>query len=325
MAIASRGYIDEGRFLPFYPALINTFSQPIIYFLGNKPYGPTTFWTGLVISNGLFLVSLFLLQKLLLLDYKKMFINKILLLLLIAPTSFFFVSLYSESLFLLLSLVALFFARKKRWLLAILVSMFLAITRLPGFLIAIPLLYEYFFENKIKTDLKKTFASIGFLFIPILLVVYAFFNYIKWGDPLFFINAHGLLGNDRVVNTFVFPLITLFRYVKIFFGISPFQYEFYVALIEFGSLIFALIGIFFGFKNKIRTSYLIYTVLLLFLPLLSGTLSGFPRYIIPAFPIFIGFAHKINFKNISGKIYFLINLIFQIIFLALFSRGYFIA
>jgi len=333
IAIASRGYINEGRFLPLFPMIIAAISYPLSIFLEIQPYGPVTFWTGLLISNFFFLLAIHYLYKLLRLDYKKETVMRTILLLIVFPTSFFFVSVYTESLFLLLSVLSIFSARKKQWGRAICFAMLLTITRLPGILITIPLLYE-FITNEIKLKeidqlrklltLRNMAKLLPFLLITLPLFGYSYFNYLKWQDPLFFIHAHDL-GNSRSVSSLVFPLVTVYRYLKIFLTVNFNLYEFWVAIIEFISLIIASIGIIYSFIKKIRTSYQIFSISLISLPILSGTLSGFPRYSIIAFPLFIGLALRLEKHSKLFKLILFISILFQAVLLMLFSRGWYIS
>ena len=339
LAIASRGYINEGRFLPLFPILVRILILPLTLIWQVKPYGHLVFWSSLLLSNFFFILSLFYLKKLLKFDYKEKVINKTILLFLLFPTSFFFVAIYTESLFLLLTILTFYFARQRKWYKAIFLSLLLTITRLPGVLILIPLLYEYIsyelrikiqFNNLVKVT-KKVFTLrniiklLKFILIPLPLLIYAIFNYYKWQDPLYFVHAHGALGNSREVSSMVFPLITIYRYIKIFLSVSIKQYEFWVALIEFISLIFAIIGIIFAYFKKIRPSYIIYSIAIISLPLLSGTLTGFPRYLLLSFPIFVGISLQLDKNKWLWRILLIISITFQTIFLALFSRGWFIA
>jgi len=333
IAIASRGYINEGRFLPLFPMIIAAISYPLSIFLEIQPYGPVTFWTGLLISNFFFLLAIHYLYKLLRLDYKKETVMRTILLLIVFPTSFFFVSVYTESLFLLLSVLSIFSARKKQWGRAICFAMLLTITRLPGILITIPLLYE-FITNEIKLKeidqlrklltLRNMAKLLPFLLITLPLFGYSYFNYLKWQDPLFFIHAHDL-GNSRSVSSLVFPLVTVYRYLKIFLTVNFNLYEFWVAIIEFISLIIASIGIIYSFIKKIRTSYQIFSISLISLPILSGTLSGFPRYSIIAFPLFIGLALRLEKHSKLFKLILFISILLQAVLLMLFSKGWYVS
>lgn len=174
-----------------------------------------------------------------------------------------------------------------------------------------------------------------FALIPTLLLLYGWFNYLKWGDFLYFVNAHGMLGNSREVSGLVFPLVTVYRYIKIFSTVSATQYEFWIALLEFGALVYATLNIFLVWKMKLRTSYLIFSLTMVSLPLLSGTLSGFPRYILPIFPFFLAqglWYEKLQKSNGATKLgkliivtFIVFSLLLQAVLLALFSRGYYVS
>jgi hypothetical protein len=330
LAIASRGYINEGRFLPLYPLIINVVATPLTIFQAvNPPFGPAIFWASMIVSLLATFGALFYLRKLISLDYSQKITRNTLFFLLISPTAFFLACVYSEGLFLLLSVLALFFARKQKWVLAIIASIFLSVTRLSGVLIIFPLLWEFYeleIKNRKKTALVKKYLTMaGFGVIPILLLAYSYFNYLKWGDWLYFVNAHAQLGNSREVSGLVFPLVTLYRYLRIFLTVSLKHFEFWIAFLEIGALIYVIWSLILAIKEKIRPSYLIFALVMLILPVLSGTLSGFPRYILPIFPIFL--AQSLWLQNKPKLVPFFVasSVILQAILLGLFSRGYYIS
>lgn len=358
IGIASRWYVDDGRFMPLFPIIVGVVAAPLSLIWPVLPYGPATFWAGILVSTVATILALYYLTKLLHLDYKTKTIQTTIFLTLASPLAFFFAAIYTEGLFLLLSILALYFARQKKWFLASLAAMFLSVTRLSGILIIFPLLWEYYelkikpknnfgdiltsFWNSLWNSKKQLFGLdnkiwkkyknlFWFAIIPILLILYSYFNYLKWGDFLFFINAHGKLGNSRETTNIVFPLITVYRYVKIFLTVSIKQYEFWIALLEFGALIYASWSLFLAWKEKIRPSYQIFALVMISLPLLSGTLSGFPRYILPIFPFFLaqGLWFNIHKKNKHSLLFLVvfvgISILLQALLLMLFARGYYVS
>jgi len=138
LSIAGRGYISEAAFFPLYPILIRFFSG---IFGTGATFGFIQFISGLLISNIFFLLSLIIFYKLIRLDFSKKIAKKTILKLLIFPTSFFFASIYSESLFLFLTLLSFYFARKGKWISASISAFFLSVTRLVGVLILPALIY----------------------------------------------------------------------------------------------------------------------------------------------------------------------------------------
>lgn len=94
LRIAHQGYTNDGRFFPAYPLLIHTLQN---IFPNKESYGATQFFIAFVISNFAFVISLFLLYKLLRLDYSENITWQSLFFLLTFPTAFFYGALYTES------------------------------------------------------------------------------------------------------------------------------------------------------------------------------------------------------------------------------------
>ena len=84
--IAGNGYGTNGRFFPLYPILIRFYSK---LFGASAAFGTVYFFTGLLISNILFLASLFLLFKMIKEKYNEAIALKTIVFLLVFPASFF--------------------------------------------------------------------------------------------------------------------------------------------------------------------------------------------------------------------------------------------
>lgn len=305
LAIASRGYITEAAFFPLYPIVIRIFS-----FLGGY------FLSGFLVSNIAFLISLFYLYKLLKLDYPADRSSRILLYLVLFPTAFFFGALYSESLFFLLLVLSFYFARKGKWLGASLAAMLLGATRIIGILVLPALVYELYIQKKNIKD------GLSLLMVPIGLAAYSLFNFLKWGDALYFIKAHGELGNSRSVDAIVLFPQTVYRYLKILISLPVSQYEWWIALLEISVFFGVCFLLYCAWWKKVRSSYLIFSLLAFLLPVLSGTFSGLPRYVLVLFPIYIALA---GLGRGFRRAYLIFSAILLFILLMFFSRGYFVA
>ena len=320
--IAGNGYKDQGRFFPLYPLFIRGLSA---LFGTGKAFGVVQFFCALFISNFAFFLAVVFLYKLLRLDFSENISLWSIVFLILFPASFFFATVYSESLFLLFLVLSFYFARKNKWFLASISAMLLSVTRPVGLLLIPSLVYEFIRQKKyLKFDLSFSVFVFYFLFlIPSGLILFSYFCYLKWHDPLFFLHAQALLKNGRTVTGVVFPLRTVYRYLKILITVSPKIYEWWIALLEFVSFWLAGYLLIVGWLKKIRPSYLIFSTLAFLVPTVSGTFSALPRYIIVLFPLFIPLA---SIKNRFIKIGLLvIGLFFQLVLLGLFSRGYFIA
>ncbi|MBI2613195.1 MAG: hypothetical protein HYW62_00240 [Candidatus Levybacteria bacterium] len=315
LLIAAKGYTVNAGFFPLFPLVIYIVSLPF----NVLPFDLNQYFLAIFLVSLFFFASLITFYKLVRLDYKENVAIWSIIFLLIFPTSFFYAAIYSESLFLLLSLSAFYFARKKKWLIAGLFGAFLSATRITGIFIFPSLLYEYFKSEKNKSLSKLlsiSFSSVG-------LIAYCFYNFQKWGNPFYFIQAQGNFVNNRTVDSIILFPQTVFRYTKILFTLKPNIYEWWVAFFELSFFIFALILFYVAWKKEIRFSYLIFGALCFLLPVSSGTFSGLPRYILTIFPLFITLA---LIQNKTFKIiYSVVSVALLFLFFMLFSKGYFIA
>jgi len=324
LAIAGEGYSANGRFFPLFPITVYLATQVLG---GSSVYGAVEFFTALFLSNVFFLLALIVFSKLIRLDYSNKIADKSIFLLLIFPTAFFFAGVFSESLFLLLTLSSFYFARRKLWLVAGVMGLLLSATRLVGIFILPALMLEFYIQNKsvfqersYKMILGK---SLPLLLIPLGLLAFAIYSNFKWHDPLNFIHTQGILNNGRSVSAIVFPIQTFFRYAKIFVTLQFDVYEWWIAMLEVSMTAFAGVLLFIGWRQKIRQTYLLFAICCYLLPILSGTLSGMPRYVLILFPVFIVLA---NTKNKTFRIIFTSISIFLLFLLTLlFSKGYFVA
>lgn len=304
LTIAEHGYTNQARFFPLFPLLIRLL--------------PFQFLVSLLLVSVLFFLSLLIFKKLIEIDFSKGTAKKAIFFLLMFPTSFFFVSIYSEGLFFLLTLLTFYFARKKMWLSSSLCAMLVMATRFVGIAILPALLYEFVTSEKVRSQRLSLF-----LIAPLGFIAYSLFNYYKWHNLLYFIQAQGELGNNRTVTSIVLFPQTIFRYIKIITTVSLDTYDWMIALLELTSFLFALLLLYFAWKKKIRTSYLIFALINFAIIISTGTFSGLPRYILTMFPIFIVLS---LIKNKLFKFaYVAISPILLFVLLMLFSRGYFVA
>ncbi len=314
--IAKSGYSAQFTqvFFPLFPMLINFFNFFQNYFL-----------TGLLIANLFFLLSIISLYKLFRLDFDKDISLKAVILLLTFPTAFYFGAIYSESLFLLLSVLAFYLLRKKEFFLS---GVFIALataTRIFGILLVIAYIIEFYYavkERQIKfITLQAVKPLLGLLISPLGLITYMAYLKINFNDPLYFLNAQPIFGAERTNLPFVLLPQVIFRYIKILLSINVLSLPFLNALLE---LIFTLIPLFsliFIFK-KIRFSYWVFSFSCLILPTLTGTLSSMPRYSLMMFLSLPLIAILVK-RNIW--ILYLTFTLIQAVLLTLFIRGYWVA
>jgi hypothetical protein len=141
LAIAGEGYGGGGgareAFFPLYPLVVRLAGLPF----GSRLIG------GILASTALLAVALVLLHRLVALDYGRAVARNAVLVTALFPMAFFFSALYSESLFLALSVGAFYAARRERWAWAGVLGALAAATRSAGLLLLVPLLILYLWEG----------------------------------------------------------------------------------------------------------------------------------------------------------------------------------
>lgn len=315
LRIIKDGYSSEftQAFFPLYPLLVKTFYL-----------GFSLLPLSLLLSNLLFLGSLYLFYRLVLLDNDKKIAILSVVLLLLFPTSFYFGSVYSESLFIFLSIASFYLIRKKEYLGAGIYIALASATRLFGLLLIPALLIELYFDlrnRKIKIgDYESIKILIGIILAPLGTLFYMLYLNLNFNNPLYFLTSQPFFGAERSTSIILLPQV-LFRYFKMIISTNPFSLPFFNLFLELIFTLVPLIILILGFK-RIRLSYWIFTFGCLILPTLTGTLSSMPRYALMSFLILPLIC------KIGVKYFILISIIFGllgILLISLFTRGYWIA
>ncbi len=237
--------------------------------------------------------SVILLFRLARFDYDVRISRNIVLAWLFFPPAYFFLSGYPEALFVFLVIASFWFARKGEWGRAGLASALLAVTKPYGILILPALFVEYATQNGWNLRLFMKRAD----WLPLLAPLATFgafiaYNAVAFGHPLAFLDAQATWG--RSIGN---PLPALSAEAEHYaFGGhalsgSGFPYLTYVA--EF---LFALLAIRPSW-HRVRPSYLVFSVLLLLLALLTGTLTSFGRYMLDGVFLIMGLVLYLSEKK----------------------------
>jgi hypothetical protein len=325
LRLAQDGYVAKfsQSFFPVFPLLIKFLNiLPKNLSLDVRTFvDPSYFYTGLIFSNLFFLGFLFLFYKLLRLDYSKKITKLSLILLLVFPTSFYFGSIYTESLFLMLAVASIYSFRKKKYLLAGIFAAVSCATRIVGIFIPVIFLVEMFLNRKKTSAAEFVTQIVSLILAPLGLIAYMFYLNRNFGDSLLFLNSQPGFGAGRSAQAYIFLPQVLYRYLKIFLSVRVATLAFFNAALEF---VFTLVplSLLIVFFKRIRPSYLWFSLLALVLPTLTGTLSSMPRYVLVAFPLFplltgVGSKHC--------KYLIALMVVVQIILLSMFVRGYWVA
>lgn len=182
-SIAEHGYAIPGStaFHPLYPLLIHLLS-PLA--------GGNLVLTGWLISQICCLLMLVLLYKLVRLDEDELVSRHTLFFLMASPLGFAFLLVYTEALLLLCIVGAFYAARRGRWWLAGIAGAGAALTKQPGVLVFLPLLYEFWVQQRERgMDLRREWRRLlrpltGLALIPLALL--GFLGYrMTLGDATF--------------------------------------------------------------------------------------------------------------------------------------------
>lgn len=324
LRLAQNGYSAEysQAFFPLYSLIIKIFNIfPKSNLDLNLYTDPSYFYSGMVIGIVFFVAALYFLIRLWTEEYGEKNAWLSIILLLTFPTAFYFGSIYSESLFLLLAVLTFWFAKKDRFIYAGIFAALASATKVQGALLFIYLLIEIILKH--KESHKKSFTIkeiVGLLISPLGLAGYMAYLWQKFGNPIYFLTAQPAFGAQRSS----VPIVTLpqvfYRYFKMLTSISPSNLSFWNASLELVITLAVLILLVFVFK-KVRLSYFVFTALAVILPTLTGTLSSMPRYALLAFPLFPAIA---GYKRLS-RYTIIVQVVLEIILVALFTRGYWVS
>ncbi len=252
LTIAKNGYdhLYLVNFFPFYPLVVSLVHKIINSLLDS---GLLVAWLSLI---GAIYFYIKIVK-----DYFKIKstedIIKATLLFILFPSAIFFVATFTESLFALVSLGAIYYAMKNNYKLAGLLTMIATATRVNGVFIVIFIgLILYFNKQKIKdVILSMTIGSLG-------IISYMSALLIRFHNPIEFIKTqqnHGWLQHSFLNNLVHISTLNLLFLLPVIVSI-----------------------VYWWKKDK---SFSIYSFLYLLIPIIGGQFGGFARYALMVFPV----------------------------------------
>lgn len=307
--IARRGYgYLEQAFFPLYPALMRH--------LMSLPFLNNAVTVGILISGVSFLAGLYLFTKLIQLDYSPHVVKWTVLALLFFPVSFFFTSIYTEGLFFFLTIAAFYSARTRHWLLAGIFGALASHTRFIGIFLLPALFLEWWQQG------RRFKHFLPLLLIPVGLGIYM--NYLNKtvGDPLAFFHVQVGFAQGRS-DKLIMLYQVFWRYVKMIFTVNRTDPLYLTIVFEFVTGVVFLITTIYSFTKQ-RLSYAVFNLLAYLTPTLTGSFTSLPRYVLLCFPSFLLIGDLLSHSPLSRKIVLSVFALAFIIFLGLFSRGYWV-
>ena len=292
--IAQYGYqtIYDTAFFPLFPLLIKC----IAFLFGNNGYVAI----GMILSNLALLGALFVLYQIATDILGEQIGRRTLVYLCIFPTAFFFFAAYNESLFLLLTASSFLAMRRQKWWLAAILGFFAALTRTAGVLLVIPFLYELWItrdtntsddKNTLHTMMSTISRALPLLIIPLGTLIYCLYCWKIFHNPFAFaaVQSHW----DRHIT---WPWVGILSSLRELLLIQPLGSFFEVHLLLDLAATISFIALAILGWRKLRMSYNIWIVLLLFFMLISPAIAQHDvlvsnqRFVLEMFPAFITLA-----------------------------------
>ena len=204
LSIAEEGYQVDGVPFPsvaFFPLL------PLLIRAANLLTGDTLV-AGLLVTNLALVAACLLFYRLVYDEFGAETAGRAVWYFMIFPSSFFGSAIYSESLFLLCAIGALYLFRKGLWESAAMLGVLSAMTRFMGLLVAPLLLVEWWMLRRRNSPEKRPplIALLAPLLTPLGTFAYMLYLQRKFGDPLAFLHASEAWGRQPQS-----PLETIFE------------------------------------------------------------------------------------------------------------------
>ena len=272
--IAEKGYNPFDGSAEFYPAFPMV-SRAFAWLLPVGALGAAT-----LVANVSFLLALIFLYGLTTLEYTENVARRSVILLASFPASFVFMAPYSESLFLLSSVAAFWWARRGRWGRAAIAGVVTTATRAVGLVLIPALLIEAASEGDPARRGRRVIAAMvpaaGF-------IAYLAYWLFRSGDPLLPLRAPALWQRTTQI-----PFVTVGRGIALGVqGVSDAHGLYWTAdLLLTGAIVGALLV---GWRS-LRMSYVVYAActfgILFTFAYAPRPLLGAPRYAAVMFPAF---------------------------------------
>jgi hypothetical protein len=274
LRIASTGYEagdGSAAFFPLYPVVVRAAS----WVVGGRPL-----LGAILVSNAAFFGSLLVLYDLTVREFSEAVARRTIVYIAIFPTAFFFFAPYSESLFLLLSLIAFREARRDRWASAAAAGALAALTRSIGVVLA-PALIVMALERRGERPFPwpRVIAGAAVLLGPL-----AYFGWwgVAHGDAFAPLDAQANWQREAA-----FPPATLWNALKLAAGVGVQDPNYWlIDVLVVGVVIAAVVA---GWR-RLPLSYSTYALGSLLIPLSypfpPRPLLSMPRFVAVIFPAF---------------------------------------
>jgi len=322
LTIANSGYFGIGliqAFFPLFPLLMR-FAHLLI---------DNLLLAGVLLSQLFALSSMLSFYYLLKIYYGKKIAWRGLLVMAFFVSAFYLRAIYNEGLFLTLIFGTWIAAKKGHFTYAGIFAALASATRIVGIGLWPSLLLFVWLHQRhnYKAYLQVSLSAFG-------LLAYMAYLYVHFDDPLYFFSVQSQFGAGRQTNLILWPQV-IWRYLKIFYTVRPFNLKYYTYVQEFILSVLGLLALVHltwqAWQRKRKNSdsssivewpHLLFSLIAYFLPTMTGNFSSMPRYLLVCFILFI---YVSRLKKSWFFLYLTSSLILLIINLILFTQGYWVA
>lgn len=252
-------------FFPLYPALIKILGTIM---LGNFVLA------GWILSMVFLLLSCAYFFKFLKEFHPEIDPELPIILMLIFPTAFFFNVIYTESIFLFLTIATFYYAFKKNFYLAGFIAFLGALTHSNGVFLALPIFWKIVEMNGWKEMMRPRNWSkiVPVVFAPIGSFMFLGYDFWKFGNPFLFFNIQSNWGRSFSIN---WEHFSFFSHPSI----ANMGIDIFLAIFIISSVVVVY--------HKLSPLYAIFMSTTLIAAFTSGTLMSVGRYSLVMFPLFI--------------------------------------
>lgn len=313
--LAKEGYQSSGEkenlivFYPLYPMMIRILARCFLF----QNYE----LAGIIISQLSTGAAAVFLYRLLRLDYKEEPSADAVFLFLTYPFMMFTMGVFTEGIFLALSIAALYFIRKHAWVKVGILGMLASLCRIQGVLLLVPALYELIVMLAEKGPEWKQFLNRRQWMLPLMPVgffAYLILNFIKQGDCFSFMKHQSAPPWYQSIQWINANLTKDYGMAMEYRVLGYFIY--WVQILLFFIAIFTLL---YGVCKKVRTSIIVYGGIYTCFCYLSGWLISGARYMLSCIPLFIVYTAIDN--KFTRKIILILSAALCMLYTILFLQG----
>lgn len=235
------------------------------------------------------------------------------LLLLLSPVTFFFSSIYSESLFLLLMLATMWSASRRNWLAAAVCGYLASLTRSVGFLLVIPLVVEWLQQGNLggaEPAGRRWGRLVACLMPGAGLATYFGYLGVKFGDPLAYVHVQ-----NYWFQKFTWPTET---FHNTYANLAPFYGWWFTLALAAG-----IVAIGLGWKLRLPAPLLALAVTFTGFYVCKNHLDSLPRYLSVVYPLYLAQAAALKRWPWTAKWIWSLNAVFLTLSTVLFVTGFY--